>query len=449
MIISSQPNWKFGWLEIIIWLEIILCLTHAQIIAACPNIRRINDKEIDLEERLNAMITQGSKQQKKNIDFVRWDLTFATLPDLKSILLRSRNLTFVAMTSWQPHLITKLSLPNCKLTSFHIGTLTDLQELDLSHNYITDLLGSGIEQCQNLVKANLSYNKIVKKQNLRVFEYVTVIPVFADRIELTLTRNFAWESVLSDRQKPASRIASRSLVKIHVVFIVYSFPLFGSNLVDRFSCRFTSRLQYLWMDGNRDIVANKDLSNYRTILIFITRNLKGTNRATGLLELDGSPITMVTQCTKFSFMRQPSRWSRRLSHEREFRAILVFRTFCISRLSRTYFLLIFYQEERIQAVSLFAKKRTEAALHRFYLCLIDYYGHHQMRLPNFISNIRHLKLPNSNLNMVDLRGFFSVEVLDLSGNALQTVDGIKELPKYVTTQCWFIALTTSLCERCC
>jgi hypothetical protein len=74
-------------------------------------------------------------------------------------------------------------------------------------------------------------------------------------------------------------------------------------------------------------------------------------------------------------------------------------------------------------------KKAEAAAMRFYLCLVDYYGHHQMRLPNFLSNIRHLKLPHCNLNTADLRGLFSLEVLDLSGNAIISIEGLKELPK--------------------
>lgn len=56
-----------------------------QIIAACPHLKRINDKDIDVEERLNAMNSQGNKAQKKNVDFVRWDLTFAGLPELAGL----------------------------------------------------------------------------------------------------------------------------------------------------------------------------------------------------------------------------------------------------------------------------------------------------------------------------------------------------------------------------
>jgi hypothetical protein len=45
-----------------------------------------------------------------------------------------------------------------------------MQELDLSGNLLTKLLGSGIEQCVELVKCDLSNNRIVKKDNLKVFE---------------------------------------------------------------------------------------------------------------------------------------------------------------------------------------------------------------------------------------------------------------------------------------
>lgn len=75
------------------------------------------------------------------------------------------------MKHWEPKLVTKLSLPKLQLVDFHVGTLANLEELDLSYNYISELVGSGIEQCVNLVKCNLSHNRITKKQQLRVFEY--------------------------------------------------------------------------------------------------------------------------------------------------------------------------------------------------------------------------------------------------------------------------------------
>ncbi len=35
---------------------------------------------------------------------------------------------------------------------------------------VLDLLGCGIEHCTELVRANFSYNRIIKKPSLRVFE---------------------------------------------------------------------------------------------------------------------------------------------------------------------------------------------------------------------------------------------------------------------------------------
>ena len=54
---------------------------------------------------------------------------------------------------------------------------------------------------------------------------------------------------------------------------------------------------------------------------------------------------------------------------------------------------------------------------------MNYYGHFQMRnVPNFLSRVRHLKLPNKRLNNVNLKNFSSLEVLDLSGNNFKTID---------------------------
>lgn len=60
-----------------------------KIIASCPNLKKLNDKEIDVEERLAAVNKEGTKQQKKSIDFMRWDLVFATVEDLHGIQLIS------------------------------------------------------------------------------------------------------------------------------------------------------------------------------------------------------------------------------------------------------------------------------------------------------------------------------------------------------------------------
>lgn len=64
---------------------------------------------------------------------------------------------------------------------------------------------------------------------------------------------------------------------------------------------------------------------------------------------------------------------------------------------------------------------------RWGLALMDYYGHKQIRTANFLSRVKHCKLAEYNLTKVDLQGLFSIEVLDLSGNRLKKVDGLKEM----------------------
>ncbi len=140
---------------------------------------------------------------------------------------------------------------------------------------------------------------------------------------------------------------------------------------------------YLHLDGNRDNTANKELSDYRSFVIYITRNLKGNNRTTGLLELDNNPISM---------------------------------------------------EERVEAHHTHCNSKNrrgtlEYQLYRWNLCLLENYGHAQLRTPAFLTKIKHCKMPDCNLSGVDLRGMYSLEVIDLSGNNLTMVEGLRELSK--------------------
>lgn len=132
----------------------------------------------------------------------------------------------------------------------------------------------------------------------------------------------------------------------------------------------------MWLEGNND--GKTSLEDYRAVVIYITRNLPGTNRSTGIVELDGNPISA---------------------------------------------------DERVAAVQLLSKNKVDPQIFRWNLALMDYYGHRQVRSPDFLSQVKHLKLSNCNLSAVDLRGRFSIEVLDLSGNNLETVLGLDELPR--------------------
>ena len=155
-----------------------------------------------------------------------------------------------------------------------------------------------------------------------------------------------------------------------------------------YSSRLIPGLQSVHLEGNRD--SQKELSDYKYYVLYITRNLKGTNRQViwsfhdatrqiGLLELDEEPISAT---------------------------------------------------DLIRAVELHGTKKNEALIYHYLLTLMEYYGHQQLRAPDFLSNVRHCILPNSNLKMVDLKGMFSLEVLDLSGNQLRKIEGLDQLTRY-------------------
>eukprot|EP01117_Protostelium_nocturnum_P019432 TRINITY_DN842_c0_g1_i1.p1 TRINITY_DN842_c0_g1~~TRINITY_DN842_c0_g1_i1.p1 ORF type:complete len:2518 (-),score=1170.22 TRINITY_DN842_c0_g1_i1:41-7594(-) len=268
-----------------------------KLLAACPYIKKVNGKQVEVDHYLKAINNRGSKSQKKDIELMAWDLHFSKNPVLPS------------MKCWEPALITSISLPNCKLTTFHVGTLKSLEELDLSKNLISSLLGCGLEQCSELKRANFANNFINKRVSLQVFQY-------------------------------------------------------------------TPALTALNIKGNKDQDSGADFTDYRLYLIYITRNLKGTNRCPGLIEIDEAPVSL---------------------------------------------------DDRINAIEKYSKKKKEGLVARYALGLIDYYGHHQMRSPNFLNNIKHLQLQRSKLQMVDLKGMYSLELLDLAGNDLKEVDGLKEL----------------------
>ena len=76
------------------------------------------------------------------------------------------------MESWQPEGIRLLVLRKTGITAFHVGVFKNLAQLDLSDNAISDVVGTGIEQCSKLQTVCLSDNKIVKRDNLSHFKYV-------------------------------------------------------------------------------------------------------------------------------------------------------------------------------------------------------------------------------------------------------------------------------------
>ncbi|PRP78118.1 class VII unconventional myosin [Planoprotostelium fungivorum] len=269
-----------------------------RIFASYPNLRSVNNTNISIEQRLTAINTKGSKTQKKNYDLMAWDLHFCKkVPEMKE------------MSSWEPGRITVLNLAGCNLSTFHVGTLVNLESLDLSRNMIKDLLGSGLERCDRLRSAKFSNNFISKRSTLQVFQYIP-------------------------------------------------------------------SLRTLDMRQNKDVDSLAEFTDYRSYLIYITRNLKGTNRCPGLITLDDEAISM---------------------------------------------------DERITAIEKYSKKKRDGLMVRYALSLIDYYGHHQMKTPNYLNAIKHLRLPKMKLSMVDVKGMYSLEVLDVAGNDLTMVEGLNEL----------------------
>ena len=68
--------------------------------------------------------------------------------------------------------------------------------------------------------------------------------------------------------------------------------------------------------------------------------------------------------------------------------------------------------------------------HRWKFNLVAYYGHYQIRVKDYLSRVRHLKLPKRKLNVVNIKAFLSLEVLDLSNNNLVTIDGLEALTRF-------------------
>ena len=123
---------------------------------------------------------------------------------------------------------------------------------------------------------------------------------------------------------------------------------------------------------NRD--GAKELAGYRELLIYMTRYLAGSNRASGLQEVDGKPIAI---------------------------------------------------KERVAAVAMFGKKKDLPAF-AFETHVVNYIGRAQMRDANYVANIRELQLPSASLVEVSLRGMHQLEFLDLSGNHIVVLAALDE-----------------------
>eukprot|EP00698_Gefionella_okellyi_P022880 TRINITY_DN7670_c0_g1_i1.p1 TRINITY_DN7670_c0_g1~~TRINITY_DN7670_c0_g1_i1.p1 ORF type:complete len:2182 (-),score=499.73 TRINITY_DN7670_c0_g1_i1:26-6466(-) len=135
-----------------------------------------------------------------------------------------------------------------------------------------------------------------------------------------------------------------------------------------------SSLRVLFLLENPEIA-----QPYRITVIFETRNLRGSNRNIGLLDLDGQQVT---------------------------------------------------DDERLEALTKLAHmKPPELEAARWHMQLIHYYGHYQLRTLGYLSKVTIMQIPRHKLTVADLREFVNLRVLDLSGNDLQFVSGLEKLQR--------------------
>eukprot|EP01133_Synstelium_polycarpum_P007995 gene7995-9390_t len=126
------------------------------------------------------------------------------------------------------------------------------------------------------------------------------------------------------------------------------------------------------------ILENNRIEGYRQRLIYITRNLRGVNRAPGLVAIDEAPIS---------------------------------------------------REERIKAIETHDNGGvTAAAQIRWKLLLIERYGHMQLQtIPDYLAKAKSVTFPRCHLSVCEVSVFGGVQVLDLSNNELTQLNGLHVL----------------------
>lgn len=133
----------------------------------------------------------------------------------------------------------------------------------------------------------------------------------------------------------------------------------------------------VYLEGN-EVVLKK---NFLSKLIFQTRNLRGSNRSPGLLEVEGVQITL---------------------------------------------------EERVAANEMWANHNDphdNPHAFRWFMSLCAKYGHVQLKTQ--IHKMISCTFPGKNLMYANLAGFFMIQHLDLSSNNLPEIGGLEQLELYV------------------
>jgi Leucine-rich repeat (LRR) protein len=130
-------------------------------------LKNVNGTKVGIEERMDALAKFGTRESRRDLPAMRWDLQVSTLNVIKSMR---------ASMDWRPSAITQIVLPECGLLVFFVGECSNLVHLDLSGNRLNMVRGTGLEQCKALEFLSLKDNMLGKAE-LRVLPFLSSLKV--------------------------------------------------------------------------------------------------------------------------------------------------------------------------------------------------------------------------------------------------------------------------------
>lgn len=132
-----------------------------QVVAATAfGLKYLNGRELTIKDRIEAMSVLSKFFSSKDVENYHFFYLIKSMPEIASL------------KTWDPVMITHLSLPGCGLQSFRVHQFLNLMSLNLSDNSIKTLTDSGLVKCQKLVSLDLSSNKIGSQSHFDVFQYI-------------------------------------------------------------------------------------------------------------------------------------------------------------------------------------------------------------------------------------------------------------------------------------
>ncbi|EFA80652.1 hypothetical protein PPL_06235 [Heterostelium album PN500] len=202
-------------------------------------------------------------------------------------------------------------------------------------------------------------NNKTKKQ---LWKRLTLCPL----VETLILKNVGIGGIGKNARFPNLRFCDLSQNRIKTFRSIRKITKYSLNLELTPSMRFVNLNDNIRMDA------------YRQRLIYITRNLKGTNRMIGLVQIDDTPIT---------------------------------------------------KEERIKAIEVHEPTNpNSASIFRWKILLIERFGHKQLQtIPDYLSLVKSVTFPRLNLALCDVSMFLNAQVVDFSGNQLTSFTGLQHL----------------------